>query len=87
MAAPSRGQVQSSFGLIGEVCPGVEPVDRGQTRSLVTYRGEGDTGHNKREVMKVPSRTSEKAEIDLGSMRGDMGSEERRTQEWILVEG
>ena len=24
------GQVQSSFGLIGEVCPGVEPADQGQ---------------------------------------------------------
>jgi len=24
---------------------------------------------------------------DLGSMRGDRGREERRTQEWILAEG
>jgi len=24
---------------------------------------------------------------DLGSMRGDRGYEERRTQEWILAEG
>ena len=31
LAAPSCGQVQSSFGLIGEVCPGAEPVDPGQT--------------------------------------------------------
>jgi len=37
MAAPSSGQVHCSFGLIGEVCPGVEPVDRGQIRSLSIF--------------------------------------------------
>jgi len=32
----------------------------------VTYRGQGDTGHNQRHVMKVRTRTSEKAEkIDI----------------------
>jgi len=36
-AAPQRGQVHCLFGLIGEVCPGVEPVDRGQTRSLTIF--------------------------------------------------
>ena len=30
--------------------------------SQVTYRGQGDTGHNHRHVMKVRTRTSEKAE-------------------------
>ena len=29
--------------------------------SQVTYRGHGDTGHNQRHVMKVRTRTSEKA--------------------------
>jgi len=37
MAAPSCGQVHCSFGLIGEVCPGVEPVGRGQTRSSTIF--------------------------------------------------
>jgi len=32
--------------------------------SQVTYRGQGDTGHNQRKVMKVRTRTSEKAEIE-----------------------
>jgi len=32
------------------------------TLSQVTYRGQGDTGHNQRHVMKVRTRTSEKAE-------------------------
>jgi len=29
--------------------------------SQLTYRGQGDTGHNQRHVMKVRTRTSEKA--------------------------
>ena len=33
--------------------------------SRVTYRGQGDTGHNQRQVTKVRTRTSEKAEIDI----------------------
>ena len=33
--------------------------------SQVTYRGQGDTGHNQRQVMKVQTRTSEEAEIDI----------------------
>jgi len=35
------------------------------TVSQVTYRGQGDTGHNQRQVIKVRTRTSEKAEIDI----------------------
>jgi len=33
--------------------------------SQVTYRGQGDSGHNQRQVMKVRTRTSEKAEIKI----------------------
>jgi len=33
--------------------------------SQVTYRGQGDTGHNQRQVTKVRTRTSEKDEIDI----------------------
>jgi len=33
--------------------------------SQVTYRGQGDTDHNQRQVMKVRTRTLEKAEIDI----------------------
>ena len=33
--------------------------------SQVTYRGQGETGHNQRQVMKVRTRMSEKAEIDI----------------------
>ena len=33
--------------------------------SQVTYRGQGDTGHNQRQAMKVRTRTSEKAKIDI----------------------
>jgi len=40
--------------------------------SQVTYRGQGDTGHNHRHVMKVRTRTSEKAEN-----RHTRGSESR----------
>ena len=32
------------------------------TMSQVTYRGQGDTGHNQRHVMKVRTRTLEKGE-------------------------
>jgi len=35
------------------------------TVSQVTYRGQGDTGHNQRQVIKVRTRTLEKAEIDI----------------------
>ena len=35
------------------------------TVSQVTYRGQGDTGHNQCQVIKVRTRTSEKAEIDI----------------------
>ena len=43
MAAPLRGQVHCSFGLIGEVCTGVEPVDRGQTRPLTIFEPQRTT--------------------------------------------
>jgi len=33
--------------------------------SPVTYRGQGDTGHNQRQVMKVRTCTLEKAKIDI----------------------
>ena len=36
-ATPSSGQIHCSFGLIGEVCPGFEPVDRGHTRCLTIF--------------------------------------------------
>ena len=39
--------------------PGSSPL------SQVTYRGQSDTGHNQRQVTKVRTRTSEKAEIDI----------------------
>jgi len=41
--------------------------------SQVTYRGQGDTGHNQRHVMKVRTRMSEKAEN-----RHTRGSESRQ---------
>ena len=31
----------------------------------VSYRGQSDTGHNQRQVTKVRTSTSEKAEIDI----------------------
>jgi len=53
MAAPHLGQVQSSFGLIGEVCPGIEPVDRGQTRCLTIFEPQIARGQGCEPVVRV----------------------------------
>ena len=52
--------------------PDNEPTRNIGAVSQVTYRGQGDTGHNQRHVMKVRTRTSEKAEN-----RHTRGSESR----------
>ena len=45
--------------------PGYFPSLSLDQLSHVRYRGQGDTGHNQRQVTKVRTRTSEKAEVDI----------------------
>ena len=75
-AAPG-GMEHHVFRLGGEVGLGLDREPKHQTpiessvteildvgvMSQVTYRGQGDTGHNQRHVMKVRTRTSPKIDI------------------------